>query len=135
MHNEGGRPFRFPGNVPGYQDLFPDMDRINPDYFRYMDRKIDYLGAQGFVPFIEVARRDASTCWKEFHDWPESYARYVQYIFCRYQANQVILSPIHFDSGHQSVHPKEYSDITNDLLDKECPPLARCCRAIPVGRA
>ena len=93
------------------------------------------LGAQGFIPFIEVARRDASTCWKEFHDWPASYARYVQYIFCRYQANQVILSPIHFDSGHQSVHPKEYSDITNDLLDKECPPLARCCRAIPVGRA
>ena len=121
MHNEGGRAFLFPGKVPGYESIFPDMDRINPDYFRYMDRKVDYLGAQGFVPFIEVARRDASTCWKAYYDWPASYARYVQYVFARYQANQAILSPIHFDTGYQSVHPREYSEIANDLVDKGVP--------------
>jgi len=43
MDNEGGRPFFFPGKVPGYEDAFPDMDRINPEYFKYLDRKIDYL--------------------------------------------------------------------------------------------
>ena len=65
MDNEGGRPFVFPGKVPGYENMFPDVDRINPDYFHYVDRKIDYLNAQGFVPFIEVSRRDASLLLEE----------------------------------------------------------------------
>ena len=30
MDNEGGRPFLFPGKVPGYENVFPDVDRINP---------------------------------------------------------------------------------------------------------
>ncbi|MCP5118644.1 MAG: DUF5060 domain-containing protein, partial [bacterium] len=42
MHNEGGRAFLFPGKVPGYVDVFPDVDRINPAYFQHMDLKIDY---------------------------------------------------------------------------------------------
>ena len=50
----------FPGKVPGYENMFPDVDRVNPEYFHYLDRKIDYLNDQGFVPFIEVSRRDAS---------------------------------------------------------------------------
>ena len=65
MDNEGGRPFLFPGKVPGYENMFPDVDRINPDYFKYIDRKIDYLNAHGFVPFIEVSRRDASLLLEE----------------------------------------------------------------------
>ena len=34
MHNEGGRPFLFPGKVPGFEDLVPDYDRLNPEYFQ-----------------------------------------------------------------------------------------------------
>ena len=67
MDNEGGRPFFFPGKVPGYEDKFPDMDRINPEYFKYVDRKIDYLNAKGFVPFIEVSRRDAACAGQILH--------------------------------------------------------------------
>lgn len=58
MDNEGGRPFLYPGKVPGYEDIFADVDRINPKYFQYLDRKIDYLNEQGFIPFVEVSRRD-----------------------------------------------------------------------------
>ena len=54
MENEGGRPFLYPGKVPGYEQIFADVDRINPKYFQYLDRKVDYLNAQGFIPFIEV---------------------------------------------------------------------------------
>ena len=71
MHNEGGRPFEFPGKVPGFEDVFPDMDRINPDYFKVLDRKIDYLNSLGFVPFIEASRRDTGQAWKKFYDWPD----------------------------------------------------------------
>ena len=39
MQNEGGRPFHFPGRVKAYEDVVPDFDRINPEYFKYMDRK------------------------------------------------------------------------------------------------
>ena len=93
MHNEGGRPFAFPGKVPGFEHVFPDVDRLNPEYFQYMDRKIDYLNAQGFVPFIEVARSDVSQAWRKYYDWPESYARFIQYVFSRYQANNVHPEP------------------------------------------
>ena len=67
MDNEGGRPFFFPGKVPGYENYFPDMDRINPEYFKYLDRKIAYLNANGFVPFLEASRRDASLLWSKYY--------------------------------------------------------------------
>jgi len=122
MHNEGGRPFLFPGRVPGYEHVYPDMDRINPDYFRFMDRKVDYLNAQGFIPFIEASRRDASMAWRKFHDWPASYARYVQYVWSRYQANNCILSPIHFDCGYGSVSSRGFNAVANLLVEKGLPP-------------
>jgi hypothetical protein len=109
MDNEGGKPFAFPGKVPGYENVFPDVDRINPDYFKYLDRKIDYLNSQGFVPFIEAARRDVSLCWAKYYGWPESYARYVQYVWSRYQANIAVLAPVHLDILKETVSPTEYT--------------------------
>lgn len=108
MDNEGGRPFFFPGKVPGFENYFPDMDRINPEYFKYIDRKIAYLNANGFVPFIEVSRRDASMAWFKYYKWPESYVRFMQYIFSRYQAFNTVLSPVHLDIIGESVSPDDY---------------------------
>ena len=118
MDNEGGRPFLFPGKVPGYENMFPDVDRINPKYFDYIDRKIDYLNQQGFVPFIEVSRRDASLVWKKYYKWPESYARFIQYIWARYQANNVVLSPIHLDIISETVGPAEYDKAIGEVMRK-----------------
>lgn len=118
MDNEGGRPFLFPGKVPGYEQMFPDVDRINPEYFRYLDRKIDYLNDQGFVPFIEVSRRDASLCWKKYYAWPDSYARFIQHIWSRYQANNTVLSPIHLDIISETVGPEEYAKAIQYVKEK-----------------
>jgi hypothetical protein len=122
MHNEAGRPFLFPGRVPGYEDVYPDVDRINPAYFRYLDKKIDYLNTQGFVPFVEVMRRDASPAWKKFYKWPDSYARYIQYIFSRLQANNALLSPIHFDSYGDTIPAPDFNDAANLVIQKYGPP-------------
>ena len=108
MSNEGGRPFLFPGKVPGYENVFPDVDRINPEYFKFIDRKVDYLNEQGFVPFIEVARRDSSECWKKYYTWPDSYSRFIQYVWSRYQANNTVLSPMHLDIIQQSITVPEF---------------------------
>ena len=133
MHNEGGRPFEFPGRVPGYEQVFPDLDRINPEYFRYMDRKVDYLNAQGFLCFIEVARRDLSQAWRKYHDWPQSYARYIQYVWSRYQANNCILSPIHYDSGHLSVSAHAYNEPANAVYEKGVPAFGTFCSCNSAG--
>ena len=122
MDNEGGRPFVFPGKVPGYENMFPDVDRVNPAYFRYVDRKIDYLNEHGFVPFIEVSRRDASLVWKKFYQWPDSYSRFIQYIWSRYQANNTVLSPIHLDIISQSVSPDDFTAAIRVVMDKYGPP-------------
>ena len=122
MDNEGGRPFFFPGKVPGYENQFPDMDRINPEYFKYLDRKIDYLNANGFVPFIEVSRRDAGLCWYKYYGWPDSYTRFIQYIFSRYQANNTVLSPIHLDIIDETVSPDDYTAAIHTMEKKYGPP-------------
>jgi hypothetical protein len=121
MHNAGGRPFLFPGRVPGYEEIYPDVERINPAYFQVMDRKVDYLNSQGFIPFIEVARRDCSEAWKQYYPWPESYTRYIQYVWSRYGANHCILSPIHYDHGGQSIPSRDFNAPANSMVAKGVP--------------
>lgn len=122
MDNEGGRPFAFPGKAPGYEMMFPDVDRVNPKYFDYIDRKIDYLNEQGFVPFIEVSRRDASNLWSKYYQWPDSYARFIEYVFARYQANNTVLSPIHLDIISESVGPEDFTRAIHMVMEKYGPP-------------
>jgi hypothetical protein len=122
MHNEGGRPFFFPGKVPGYEQVVPDFDRINPAYFQAMDRKVDYLNAEGVIPFIEATRRDISSAWRAFYDWPGSYARFIAYVFSRYHANNCILSPIHYDWERMSIPSRAYNEPANLALEQTGPP-------------
>ena len=123
MHDEdGNRAFLFPGRVPGYEEVFPDLDRINPAYFRNLDRKIDYFNACGIIPFIEVARRDIGQAWKKHCDWPESYTRYIQYIWSRYQANVCFFSPIHFDSPGATISADDWNAAANAVIERYGPP-------------
>ncbi|MFO1477866.1 MAG: DUF4038 domain-containing protein [Verrucomicrobiota bacterium] len=130
MQNEGGRAFLFPGRVPGYENVFPDVTRINPAYFQALDRKIDYLNAQGFIPVIEAARRDVTSAWRKFYPWPDSYSRYVQYIWSRYQANNCLYSPVHFDWPEMTAPPEALNAAANRVIDRYGPPpfgtLASC---------
>ncbi|TKJ33706.1 MAG: hypothetical protein CEE38_20200 [Planctomycetes bacterium B3_Pla] len=119
MHDEdGNRAFLFPGKVPGFENTFPDVDRINPGYFRNLDKKIDYLNANGVAPFIEVSRRDIGQSWKKFYQWPESYTRYIQYIWSRYQANICLFSPIHFDTSGATIPAKDWNQAANRVVEK-----------------
>jgi hypothetical protein len=122
MDNEGGRPFFYPGKVPGYENYFPDMDKINPEYFKYIDRKIAYLNDNGFVPFIEVSRRDAANLWYQYYGWPDSYSRFIQYIYSRYQAYNTVLSPIHLDIIRETISPDDYSAAIRAMEKKYGPP-------------
>ncbi len=119
---DGNRAFCFPGKVPGFETHFPDVDRINPAYFRNLDRKIDYLNAQGFVPFIEVSRRDIGQAWKRYYPWPESYTRYVQHVWSRYQANICLFSPIHLDSTGNTIPAEDWNLAANRVIEKHGPP-------------
>lgn len=118
MHNEGGRPFAFPGKVPGYENIIPDYDRINPDYFKVLDAKMDLVWDLGFVPFLEVSRRDTGPAWQKYHDWPTSYVRYIQYIFARYQTHNAIFSPIHYDYFQRTIPAHEYNAPCNAVVER-----------------
>lgn len=94
MHDEdGNRPFAILENREG----LADFDRINPDYFRNLDRKMVHLSNEGFVPFLETIRRDNAPSWKAYFDFNASYARFVQYMIARYGAYNMIFSGIHLD--------------------------------------
>ncbi len=118
----GNRAFLLPGKVPGYENYFPDLERINPEYFQSLDKKIDYLNAQGFVPFIEVARRDIGQAWKKYYPWPQSYVRYIEYIWSRYQANICLFSPIHYDSSGETIPAADWNAAANQVIDDYGPP-------------
>lgn len=96
----GNKPFKMSKNHEG----IADFDRIIPEYFQSLDKKMQYLSDQGFVPLIETVRRDNCPTWKAYFDFNESYARYVQYLISRYGAYNIIFSGIHLDWI-----PKEYS--------------------------
>ncbi|MHC4573158.1 MAG: apiosidase-like domain-containing protein [Planctomycetota bacterium] len=130
---KGNRAFLFPGKVPGYEGYFPDVERINPAYFQSLDKKIDYLNANGFLPFIEVARRDIGPAWKKYYPWPESYTRYIQYVWTRYQANICLFSPIHFDS-RSSLAADHWNQAANRVIEKYGhPPFGTLAGCNPAG--
>ncbi|NQV35487.1 MAG: DUF4038 domain-containing protein [Phycisphaeraceae bacterium] len=117
MHNEAGeRPFLFPGKIPGHEHAVPDLERINPKYFQTMVKKIDYLNAHGVIPFMEVARRDIGQIWQKYYPWPDSYARYIQYVWSRYQANNCLYSPIHFDTPSASIPAQQWNLAANQVI-------------------
>ncbi len=119
MANEQGeRPFLFPGKIKGYEAYIPDLDRINPTYFQALDHKIDYLNSRGVIPFMEVARRDIGQVWKKYYPWPDSYTRYIQYVWSRYQANICLYSPIHFDTPHKSIQVEYWNAAANKVIEK-----------------
>ncbi len=96
----GNRPFKMSKAHPGVADF----DRINPEYFKSLDKKMQYLSDEGFVPILETVRRDMCPTWKAYFNFNESYSRYVQYLISRYSTYNMIYSEIHLDWI-----PKEYS--------------------------
>lgn len=96
----GNKPFKMSNAHPGVADF----DNIIPEYFQSLDKKIQHLSDQDFVPLLETVRRDMCPSWKAYFDFNESYARYVQYLISRYGAYNIIFSGIHLDWI-----PKEYS--------------------------
>ena len=96
----GNKPFNMSKEHPGVADF----DEINPAYFQSLDKKMQFLSEQGFVPLLETVRRDMGPAWKAYFNFNESYSRYVQYLISRYGAYNIIYSEIHLDWI-----PKDYS--------------------------
>jgi YVTN family beta-propeller protein len=104
----GYRPFEI---VPSHAGL-ADFDRVVPQYFQSLDRKIAFLNREGFIPMLETVRRDVCPAWKAYFKFDESYARFVQYMVARYGAYNIVLSKLHFD-----IYLEKYSLTPDDFRD------------------
>lgn len=94
MRDEYGHlPFAMSAQHKGVSDF----TRINPAYFKSLDRKMQYLSHQGFVPLLETVRRDVGPSWHAYFDFNDTFARYMQYLIARYGANNIVFSGIHLD--------------------------------------
>jgi hypothetical protein len=116
MHDEAGN---MPFGKWEESEIIADFDRINPDYFKSLDRKIRYLNDQGLIAFLETVRRDHGPSWKRYFDWPGSFSRYVQYIVARYGAFNIIFSGVHLDwiPEHYSLSAEEFNQALTHHLD------------------
>src|ERR1019366_9186265 len=115
VNEENEKPFFFPGKAVGYPEVGADFWRINPSYFRYLDKKVDYAGAQGFQIFIETLRRDIGQYLQAYYGASDpdmsknAVFYYIRYIFARYQADPVIFGIIHQDIGSDyGLTPQEW---------------------------
>lgn len=125
MHDEDGhRPFA----VFADRDGLADFDRLNPAYFRNLDRKMRHLADEGFVPFLETVRRDNCPSWKAYFDFDTSFARFVQYLVARYGAFNLVFSGIHLDWI-----PKDYS-LTGDEFNAALTHHWRTYGPLPFGQ-
>jgi hypothetical protein len=94
MRDEYGH---LPFEMSEEHDGVSDFNRLNPEYFQSLDKKIIFLAEQGFVPLLETVRRDVGPSWDAYFNFKESFARYVQYLASRYGAHNFIFSVIHLD--------------------------------------
>lgn len=115
------------GNLPfnmskEYRNV-SDFNQINPKYFQSLDKKMDYLAEQGFVPLLETVRRDVGPSWDAYFDFNETYSRYVQYLVARYGAYNFIFSAIHLDWIPEdfSLTANEFNEALTYHLDKYGP--------------
>ena len=100
---KGNRPFFFPGKAPTLKSVCADFDRLNPEYFKSLDNKLDYCYEAGFVLFFESVRRDHIPSWRTYHDFNVSFPRYVHYLAARYGCYNIIFSAAHMDSGAHEI--------------------------------
>jgi len=121
---DGHRPFA----VLAERDGMADFDRLEPTYFRNLDRKMRHLAEEGFVPLLETVRRDHGPSWKAYFDFDRSFGRYVQYLIARYGAQSLIFSGIHLDWI-----PKEYS-LTADEFNAALTKHWKAYGALPFGQ-
>ena len=80
-----------------------------------------------------VSRRDAGPVWKKYYRWPDSYARFIHYIFSRYQAYNVLLSPIHFDWSSQTGRIPWNKHLWTWYIQVRVPVYRRCREGIAVS--
>jgi len=103
VNEENEKPFFFPGKAQGYGEVGADFWRVNPSYFRYLDKKIDYAAAHGFQVFLETLRRDIGAYLKAYYGASNpdlsknAVYYYIRWIFARYQADPVMFGIIHQD--------------------------------------
>ncbi len=99
MHDEeGNRAFELPGKCDGKQETCADFDRINPAYWKSLDRKFQYMHEIGMLFNMESVRREHLCTWYVYHDFNESFSRYLHYLRARYGCYNQIFSLVHCDS-------------------------------------
>lgn len=113
VNEDGQRPFFFPGKSKGYTNSTPNYDKLNPAYFAYLDKKIDYLNAQGIQVNLETLRRDIYGAFKGYHNLTNkdmtnnALFHYIRYILNRYQANATLFSLLHMDIDNMPLGPAD----------------------------
>ncbi|MEX2605071.1 MAG: DUF5060 domain-containing protein [Gracilimonas sp.] len=116
----GNLPFEMSDEYEGVSDF----NQINPEYFQSLDKKMEFLAEQGFVPLLETVRRDVGPSWDAYFNFNESFARFAQYLISRYGASNFIFSAIHLDwiPDDFSLTADEFNVALTYHLEKYGPP-------------
>jgi len=115
----GNLPFEMSKKHKGVSDF----TRINPEYFKSLDKKMKFLSDNGFAALIETIRRDVGPSWKAYFDFNETFSLFVQYLISRYGAYNIFFSGIHLDwiPKDFSLTAKEFNEALTYHLNKYGP--------------
>ncbi len=93
---DGSTPFEI--RDPEDADHGVDYTRINPDYWKQADLKMEYLSEHGFVPYFETVRRHEQW-YAENPAERQAFVNYNRYLWARYGCYNMVFSWVHWDDA------------------------------------
>ncbi|MDO8682109.1 MAG: DUF4038 domain-containing protein [Armatimonadota bacterium] len=81
-HNEGGGIYSVQDPSGGRWDC----DKLNPDYFKWVDEKVNYMNSKGIVATLFFSWGNEG--YKEYNS-PNQYINYIKYLVSRYASKNV----------------------------------------------
>ena len=89
----------FKGKIPNtsYQ-ITQKGSKALTQYWKNLDKKMQYMSDNGFVPYLETIRRDHFPTWIKYYNFQESFPRFLTYIRARYGAYNFIYALAHMDA-------------------------------------
>lgn len=105
--SNGATPFEMKRRGQSVTDASPEVDyqRIVPEYWQDVDKRMQFLSDQGFVTLFESVRRHER--------WPfraqaekDAFYNYVRYLWARYGCYNMIFSWVHHDTNSGNVYPE-----------------------------
>ncbi|MEO9892735.1 malectin domain-containing carbohydrate-binding protein, partial [Aurantibacter sp.] len=103
----GATPFEMKAPNAEITDWSEEVDyrKINPEYWKSVDQRMQFLADEGFVTLFESVRRHERWPFRTDASEKDAFYNYIRYLWARYGCYNMIFSWVHLDSDAKVYKP------------------------------